>query len=40
MKPLPIRNSSALQVGKNVGTIGYPFEQLKKGGEKEKFKLK
>src|SRR5215469_8516485 len=28
MKPLPIRNSSALQVGESVGTIGYPFEQL------------
>ena len=28
MKPLPIRNSSALQVGENVGAIGYPFEQL------------
>jgi S1-C subfamily serine protease len=28
MKPLPIRNSSALQVGENVGSIGYPFEQL------------
>jgi S1-C subfamily serine protease len=28
MKPLPIRNSSALQVGENVGTIGYPFEKL------------
>jgi S1-C subfamily serine protease len=28
MKPLSIRNSSALQVGENVGTIGYPFEQL------------
>src|SRR5262252_3135514 len=28
LKPLPIRNSSALQVGENVGTIGYPFEQL------------
>jgi S1-C subfamily serine protease len=28
IKPLPIRNSSALQVGENVGTIGYPFEQL------------
>jgi S1-C subfamily serine protease len=28
MKPLPIRNSSALQVGENVSTIGYPFEQL------------
>jgi S1-C subfamily serine protease len=28
MKPLPIRNSSALQVGENVGTIGYPFERL------------
>jgi S1-C subfamily serine protease len=28
MKPLPIRNSSALQVGENVGTIGYPFQQL------------
>jgi S1-C subfamily serine protease len=28
MKSLPIRNSSALQIGQNVGTIGYPFEQL------------
>jgi S1-C subfamily serine protease len=28
MKPLPIRNSSALQVGENVGAIGYPFERL------------
>src|SRR5215831_8568486 len=28
MKSLPIRNSSALQVGENVGTIGYPFEHL------------
>jgi S1-C subfamily serine protease len=28
MKPLPIRNSTALQVGENVGAIGYPFEQL------------
>jgi len=28
MKPLPIRNSSALQVGENVGAIGYSFEQL------------
>jgi 2-alkenal reductase len=28
MKSLPIRNSSALQVGENVGTIGYPFQQL------------
>ncbi|MFY9868536.1 MAG: serine protease, partial [Candidatus Nitrosopolaris sp.] len=28
MKPLPIRNSSALQIGENVGVIGYPFEQL------------
>src|SRR5215831_7128792 len=28
MKPLPIRNSSALQVGENVGVIGYPFEKL------------
>jgi S1-C subfamily serine protease len=28
MKPLPIRNSSALQVGENVGAIGYPFEHL------------
>jgi S1-C subfamily serine protease len=28
MKPLPIRNSSALQIGENVGAIGYPFEQL------------
>jgi S1-C subfamily serine protease len=28
MKSLPIRNSSALQVGENVGAIGYPFEQL------------
>jgi S1-C subfamily serine protease len=28
MKSLPIRNSSALQIGENVGTIGYPFEQL------------
>src|SRR5499427_3027547 len=28
MKPLPIRNSSTFQVGENVGTIGYPFEQL------------
>jgi S1-C subfamily serine protease len=27
MKPLPIINSSALQVGENVGTIGYPFER-------------
>src|SRR5215813_3992599 len=28
MKSLPIRNSSAPQVGENVGTIGYPFEHL------------
>jgi S1-C subfamily serine protease len=28
MKPLPIRNSSALQIGEDVGAIGYPFEQL------------
>ena len=28
MKPLPIRNSSALQIGENVGAIGYPFERL------------
>jgi S1-C subfamily serine protease len=28
MKPLPIRNSSAPQIGENVGAIGYPFEQL------------
>ena len=28
MKSLPIRNSSALQVGENVGAIGYPFKQL------------
>jgi len=28
MKPLPIRNSTALQIGQNVGAIGYPFEQL------------
>jgi len=28
MKPLPIRNSYALQVGENVGVIGYPIEQL------------
>jgi S1-C subfamily serine protease len=28
MKPLPIRNSTALQIGENVGAIGYPFEQL------------
>jgi len=28
MKPLPIRNSSALQIGENVGAIGYPFEHL------------
>src|SRR5215831_10759966 len=28
MKSLPIRNSSALQIGENVGTIGYPFKQL------------
>ncbi|MGA9154522.1 MAG: S1C family serine protease, partial [Candidatus Nitrosopolaris sp.] len=28
MKPLPIRNSSAPQIGENVGSIGYPFEQL------------
>jgi S1-C subfamily serine protease len=28
MKSIPIRNSSALQVGENVGAIGYPFEQL------------
>ena len=28
MKSLPIRNSSALQVGEKVGTIGYPFQQL------------
>ena len=28
MKSLPIRNSSALQAGENVGAIGYPFEQL------------
>ena len=28
MKPLPIRNSSALQVGENVGTIGYPFDTI------------
>jgi S1-C subfamily serine protease len=28
MKPLPIGNSAALQVGENVGAIGYPFEQL------------
>jgi|SRR5215831_6432648 len=28
MKPLPTRNSPALQVGENVGAIGYPFEKL------------
>lgn len=28
MKPLLIRNSSAFQIGENVGAIGYPFEQL------------
>src|SRR5215469_4142649 len=28
MKPLPTTNSSALQVGENVGAIGYPFEKL------------
>ena len=28
MKPLPIRNSTAPQIGQNVGAIGYPFEQL------------
>jgi S1-C subfamily serine protease len=28
MKSLPIRNSSALQIGENVGAIGYPFKQL------------
>ncbi len=28
MKPLPIRNSTASQIGENVGAIGYPFEQL------------
>jgi S1-C subfamily serine protease len=28
MKSLPIGDSSALQVGENVGAIGYPFEQL------------
>ncbi len=28
MKPLPIGDSSALQVGENVGAIGYPFEHL------------
>src|SRR5262249_27641923 len=28
MKSLSIRNSSAPQVGENVGTIGYPFEHL------------
>jgi len=28
MKPLPIRNSTASQIGQNVGAIGYPFEQL------------
>ena len=28
MKPLPIRNSSAPQIGENVGSIGYPFKQL------------
>ena len=28
MKPLPIKNSSALQIGENVGAIGYPFEHL------------
>ena len=28
MKSLPIGNSAALQVGENVGAIGYPFEQL------------
>jgi S1-C subfamily serine protease len=28
MKSLPIGSSSALQVGENVGSIGYPFEQL------------
>jgi S1-C subfamily serine protease len=28
MKPLPIRNSSTPQIGENVGSIGYPFEQL------------
>jgi S1-C subfamily serine protease len=27
-KALPIGNSAALQVGENVGAIGYPFEQL------------
>ena len=27
-KSLPIRNSSALQIGENVGAIGYPFKQL------------
>jgi S1-C subfamily serine protease len=31
MKSLPIRNSSALQIGENVGAIGYPFEQLEWG---------
>jgi S1-C subfamily serine protease len=28
MKSLPIGDSSALQVGENVGSIGYPFEHL------------
>ena len=28
MKSLPIGNSAGLQVGENVGAIGYPFEQL------------
>ena len=28
MKSLPIGDSSSLQVGENVGAIGYPFEQL------------
>ena len=28
MKSLPIGDSSALQVGENVGAIGYPFEKL------------
>ena len=28
MKSLPIRNSSALQIGENIGAIGYPFKQL------------
>ena len=28
MKPLPIRDSSTLQVGENVGAIGYPQQHL------------